>query len=115
MITVTRRNQATPESRFPFKVEEFVEPNRPSWASRGGFRTLEAAEDHAWSQICQSGGRWRVRRGDRVLASGSGYTPGEHEQRHDRTALWTRHPERRCAQVVKPGRARIAATQVFDP
>ena len=60
------------------------------WSTHATRETLEGAEDLAWSLLTRHGGEWRVRHGDRTIARGSGYRPGEPRFSHDRTAIWAR-------------------------
>lgn len=60
------------------------------WSTHATRATLKAAEDLAWSLLTRHGGDWRVRQGDRTIASGAGYRPGEPRFSHDRTATWAR-------------------------
>jgi hypothetical protein len=63
------------------------------WETHATRTTLEAAEDIAWSLLTQHGGDWRVRYGERTVASGTCYRPGEEGFSHDRTAVWSRVQE----------------------
>lgn len=65
------------------------------WSTHATRPTLEGAEDLAWSLLTRHGGTWRVSQGDRTLASGAGYRPGDPGQEHDRTAFWSRTKKRR--------------------
>lgn len=62
-----------------------------TWTAQGWRGTLEFAEDLAWEALCTHGGQWRVRCGEAVLASGSGYMPERRRPRpHIRMATWSR-------------------------
>ena len=73
----------------PFEVQAFDDAAR-GWHTHDTRRTLEAAEDLAWSLLTRHGGEWRVRHGSQTIARGVGYRPGEPRFTHDRTAIWTR-------------------------
>jgi hypothetical protein len=104
-----RSNPSTRGSRFPYEVEKLVVTalsKRERWGGQLSFRTIEEAEDYAWARLSREGGRWRVRHGRRVVASGSGYRPGEVPWSHDRTALWSR-----ISAKVTRRRVRIAGSR----
>jgi hypothetical protein len=65
-------------------------PTKRGWVTHDTRPTLDGAEDLAWALLTRHGGEWRVRLGDRTIASGSGYRPGDHGFSHDRTAVWCR-------------------------
>jgi len=75
----------------PFEIQSFDDR---SWCTHDTRTTLEAAEDLAWSLLTRHGGEWRVRHGNRTIARGAGYRPGEPRFTHDRTAVWTRVPKK---------------------
>jgi hypothetical protein len=72
----------------PFEVQSRYPDH--GWRRIAEYATLKAAEDAAWSLLIQHGGDWRVRHGDRTVAKGYGYRPGDPGQGHDRTAIWSR-------------------------
>jgi len=77
---------------FEIQARDLSGKNR-GWSTHATRTTLEAAEDLAWSLLTRHGGEWRVRHGDRTVAQGAGYRPGERRFSHDRTAVWTRAHE----------------------
>ena len=70
----------------PFEVQSFED----GWHTQATTTTLDAGEDLAWLLLTRHGGRWRLRHGTRVIASGDGYRSGEPRLSYDRTAVWTR-------------------------
>jgi hypothetical protein len=99
---------STPEAlglvRVLFEIQVFqpFDPGRAAdWHTYVTRPTLEEAEDLAWSMLCQHGGQWRVRQGNRTIASGSGYRSGETPYSHDRTAVWSRVVHKAAAKKRK--------------
>ena len=76
-------------SFVPFDVQSRDRDDN-SWNTHAQRSSLEDAEDLAWSLLTRHGGDWRVRQGERTVAKGFGYRPGEPGQSHDRTAVWSR-------------------------
>jgi hypothetical protein len=91
--------KSTPEKLgiVPYAVQSRSRESSSSgtyrWETHATRTTLEAAEDLAWSLLTRHGGDWRVRYGERTIASGAGYRPGENRYGHDRTAVWSRVKE----------------------
>lgn len=73
----------------PYEIQALDLDDR-AWRTQATRGSLKAAEDLAWLLLTRHGGQWRVRQGDRTIARGSGYRPGEQLYSHDRTAIWTR-------------------------
>lgn len=86
---------STPEKLglVPFEIQS--RDDDYSWRTHATSRTLEAAEDLAWSLLTRHGGDWRVLHGSRVIGRGFGYRPGEPRFSHDRTATWAREQKER--------------------
>jgi hypothetical protein len=90
---LSRILSSTPEKLgiVSYEVQSRDLSSRPDrWETHAARSTLEAAEDLAWSLLTRHGGDWRVRRGERTIARGTGYRPGGHGFSHDRTAVWSR-------------------------
>lgn len=89
----------------PFVIQS-LDPPPGGWNTHATRATLETAEDLAWSLLTRHGGQWRVRHGDRTIASGAGYRSGDHRFSHDRTAVWTRERENAAAGPIGNKRRR---------
>jgi len=73
-----------------FTPYEIQSRDSSGWGTNATRQTIEEAEELAWSLLTRHGGQWRVRQGNRTIASGSGYRSCETPYSHDRTAVWSR-------------------------
>jgi hypothetical protein len=75
----------------PFEIQSFdPSPDSRGWHTHATRPSLEIAEDLAWDLLTRHGGSWRLLHGGRMIARGTGYSPGERRFSHDRTAIWSR-------------------------